>query len=177
MALIPRRFALLAAVLYAALALAQQPPVAILHVHVIPMDRERVLDDQTVVIADGKIAQVGPSSSVKVPAAAKKIDGKGKYLIPGLTDAHVHLYSTIEFPLYLANGVTTLFNLDGRPAHLLWRKQVASGELLGPTIFTAGPVVDRRHTPEEAARLADEQADAGYDALKVFNHVSKEEYP
>jgi cytosine/adenosine deaminase-related metal-dependent hydrolase len=177
MAPISRRFWFLAAFLSAALALAQQPPVAILHVHVIPMDRERVLDDQTVVIADGKIEQVGPSSSVKVAASAKKIDGKGKYLIPGLTDAHVHLYSTIEFPLYLANGVTVVFNLDGRPAHLLWRKQVASGELLGPTIFTAGPIVDRRHTPEEAARLVDEQADAGYDALKVFNHVSKEEYP
>jgi hypothetical protein len=139
MAPISRHFSLLVAFLSAALAFAQQQSVAILHVHVIPMDRERVLNDQTVVIKDGKIAQVGPSLSVKVPAAAKKIDATGKYLIPGLTDAHVHLYSTIEFPLYLANGVTTVFNLDGRPAHLLWRKQVVSGELLGPTIFTAGP--------------------------------------
>src|SRR6476661_4087727 len=177
MALISRPLLLLAAFLSAALAFAQQSSVAILHVHVIPMDRERVLDDQTVVIANGKIAQIGPSSTVKIPAGAKKIDATGKYLIPGLTDSHVHLYSTIEFPLYLANGVTTVFNLDGRPAHLLWRKQVASGELLGPTIFTAGPIVDRRHTPEEAVRLVDEQADLGYDALKVFNHVSKEEYP
>jgi tetratricopeptide (TPR) repeat protein len=177
MALISRRFCLLAAFVSAALALAQQPSVAILHVHVIPMDRERVLDDQTVVIADGRIAQVGPSSSVRVPASAKKIDGKGKYLIPGLTDAHVHLYSTIEFPLYLANGVTTVFNLDGRPAHLLWRKQVASGEILGPTIFTTGPIFGRAHTPEDAVRLVDEQADAGYDAVKVFNQVSKAEFP
>ncbi len=148
-----------------------------MHAHVIPMDRERVLDDQTVLIANGKIDEIGPSATVRIPAGAKKIDATGKYLIPGLTDAHVHLYSTIEFPLYLANGVTTVFNLDGRPAHLLWRKQVATGELLGPTIFTAGPIVDRRHTPEEAVRLVDEQADAGYDALKVFNHVSKHEYP
>src|ERR1700731_4780511 len=117
MALISRCICLLAAFLSAAFALAQQPPVAILHVHVIPMDRERILDDQTVVIADGKIAQVGPSSTVKIPAGTKKIDATGKYLIPGLTDAHVHLYSTIEFPLYLANGVTTVFNLDGHPAH------------------------------------------------------------
>jgi len=177
MALISRRFFLLAAFLTASLALAQQPSVAILHVHVIPMDRERVLDDQTVLIANGKIAEIGSSATAKIPPDAKKIDATGKYLIPGLTDAHVHLYSTIEFPLYLANGVTTVFNLDGRPAHLLWRKHAASGELLGPTIFTAGPIVDRRHTPEEAVRLVDEQTDAGYDALKVFNHVSKEEYP
>src|ERR1700740_1306877 len=147
MALISRRFCLRAAVLSAVLALAQQPSVAILHVHVIPMDRERVLDDQTVVIADGKIAQVGPSSSVKVPAAAKKMDGKGKHVFPGLTDAHVHLYSTIEFPLYLANGVTTVFNLDGRPAHLLWRGQITKGELLGPTIFTTGPIFNDKRTP------------------------------
>ena len=177
MALISRPFLLMAAFLSAALAVAQQSSVAILHVHVIPMDRERVLDDQTVIIANGKIAQIGLSSTVKIPAGAKKIDATGKYLIPGLTDAHVHLYSTIEFSLYLANGVTTVFNLDGRPAHLLWRKQVASGELRGPTIVTAGPIVDRRHTSAEAVRLVDEQADAGYDALKVFNHVSKEEYP
>jgi cytosine/adenosine deaminase-related metal-dependent hydrolase len=177
MALISRRFFLLTAFLSAALALAQQPTVAILHVRVIPMDRERVLDDQTVLIASGKIAEMGPSATVKVPADAKKIDATGKYLLPGFIDTHVHLYSTIEFPLYLANGVTTVFNLDGRPAHLLWRKHVASGELLGPTIFTAGPIVDRRHTAQEAVRLVDEQADAGYDALKVFNHVSKEEYP
>jgi len=176
MALIPPGFSPLATVLFAALAFAQQPPVAILHVHVIPMDWERILDDQTIVITDGKIAQIGSSASVKVPAAAKQIDGKGEYLIPGLTDAHVHLYSTIEFPLYLANGVTTVFNLDGRPAHLLWRKQIASGEILGPTIFTTGPIFGRAHKPEEAVRLVDEQADAGYDAVKVFNQVSKAEF-
>jgi tetratricopeptide (TPR) repeat protein len=177
MAPLSRQFSLLAALLFAALAFAQQPAVAILHVQVIPMDRERVLDDQTIVIADGKIAEIGPTSSVKVPPFAKKIDGSGKYLMPGLTDAHVHLYSAIEFPLYIANGVTTVFNLDGRPAHLLWRKQVASGEILGPTIFTTGPIFGRAHQPEEAVRLVDEQADAGYDAVKVFNQVSKAEFP
>ncbi len=171
------RSLLLLAILAISIVAPAQQSTAFLHAHVIPMDRERILDDQTVVITNGKIAQIGPSSTVKVPAGAKKIDATGKYLIPGLTDAHVHLYSTIEFSLYLANGVTTVFNLDGRPAHLLWRKQVASGDILGPTIFTAGPIVDRRHSSEEAVRLVDEQADAGYDALKVFNHVSKEEYP
>src|SRR5258705_2878083 len=159
MALIPRRFSLLAAVLFAALAFAQQPPVGILHVHVIPMDRERILDDQTVLIEDGKITAVGPS--VKLPPGTHKIDATGKYLIPGLTDAHVHLYSAIEFPLYLANGVTTVFNLDGHPAHLLWRKQTANGEILGPRIFTTGPIFGRAHKPDEAVRIVDEQADAG----------------
>jgi tetratricopeptide (TPR) repeat protein len=153
------------------------PPLAFVHVHVIPMDRERVLDDQTVVVEGGRIASIGASKTVKPPSGARLIDGSGKYLIPGLTDAHVHLYSTIEFPLYLANGVTTVFNLDGRPAHLLWRKQIADGELLGPRIFTAGPLFGRAHTADEAVRLVNEQADAGYDAVKIYNAVSREEFP
>jgi cytosine/adenosine deaminase-related metal-dependent hydrolase len=158
-------------------AAAQPSPIAFLHAHVIPMDRDQVLDDQTVLVQDGRIVAIGPAQTVHLPANTQKINAAGKYLIPGLIDAHVHLYSTIEFPLYLANGVTTVFNLDGRPAHLLWRTQVANGELLGPTIFTAGPLFGRAHKPDEAVRLVDQQADAGYDAVKIYNPVSKEEYP
>lgn len=150
---------------------------AFLHVAVIPMDRERVLGDQTVVIEGDRIAQIGPSDTIKIPPHVRRIEGNGQYLIPGLTDAHVHLLSQIEFPLYLANGVTTVFNLDGRPAHLLWRKQVANGEILGPTIFSTGPIFHERRTAEDDVRLVDEQAAAGYDAVKVYNEVSKEEYP
>ena len=65
-----------------------QQSTAFLHVHVIPMDRERVLDDQTVVVANGRIAQIGPSSSIKIPAAAKTIDATGKYLIPRASPTH-----------------------------------------------------------------------------------------
>ena len=75
-------------------AAAQQKPIAFQHAHVIPMDRERILDDQTVIIKDGQIAALGPYSSTKVPPHIQKIDATGRYLIPGLTDAHVHLYST-----------------------------------------------------------------------------------
>jgi hypothetical protein len=174
--------AVLGALLTTSIAALSQPPdssplLAFVHVHVIPMDRERVLDDQTVVVKEGRIAAMGPSRAVKPPAGARQIDGTGKYLIPGLTDAHVHLYSAIEFPLYFANGVTTVFNLDGRPAHLLWRKQVADGEVLGPRIFTAGPLFGRAHSADEAVRLVDQQADAGYDAVKIYNPVSREEFP
>ena len=151
-----------------------EKPDAFLHVHVIPMDREGILDDQTVLIEDGKITALGPS--VRLPPGTHQIDATGKYLIPGLTDAHVHLYSTIEFPLYLANGVTTVFNLDGHPAHLFWRKQIANGKMLGPRIFTTGPIFGRAHKPDEAMRIVDEQADAGYDAVKIFNQVSKAEF-
>src|SRR5215471_15941722 len=103
--------------------------IAFLHANVIPMDQERVLRDQTVVIESGRIARIGAAKTTTVPPGAKKIDASGKYLIPGLVDMHVHLQSQIEFPLYLANGVTTVFNLDGRPAHLYWRDLVTKGEI------------------------------------------------
>jgi imidazolonepropionase-like amidohydrolase len=156
---------------------AQAGAVAFVHVNVIPMNRDGVLEDQTVLVANGKITTVGPAAKTAIPAGARKIDASGKYLIPGLTDAHVHLQTPIEFPLYIANGVTTVFNLDGRPAHLLWRKNIASGEMFGPTIFTTGPIFTRAHKPEEAVRMVDEQAARGYDAVKIYNAVSKAEYP
>jgi cytosine/adenosine deaminase-related metal-dependent hydrolase len=158
---------------------ASRPPamVVFLHVNVVPMNRDGVLQDQTVVVKDGKIAVVGAAATTVVPAGAKKIDARGQYLMPGLTDAHVHLQTPIEFPLYLANGVTTVFNLSGRPAHLLWRRKIADGEMLGPTIFTTGPIFERAHKPEEAVHMVDEQAALGYDAVKIYNQVSKEEYP
>lgn len=151
--------------------------IALTHVNVIPMNREGVLQDQAVVVRDDKIVQVGPSRKVAIPKGARRIDARGDFLIPGLTDAHVHLLSPTEFKLYLANGVTTVFNLNGRPAHLLWRREVADGKLLGPTVFTAGPTFDRPHTAEEAGRMVDEQAAMGYDAVKIYNQVSKAEYP
>jgi hypothetical protein len=98
---------------------ATNPPLAFVHVNVIPMDHDEVLEDQTVIVQDGKIAEIGPAATLHVPRGGRRIESKGKYLIPGLTDAHVHLQTPTEFPLFLANGVTTVFNLDGRPAHLL----------------------------------------------------------
>ena len=150
---------------------------AFVHANVVPMNEERLLPDQTVVVQNGTITQVGPSKSVIIPRGACKIDAKGKFLIPGLADAHVHLLSPNELPLYLANGVTTVFNLDGHPAHLLWRKEIARGEMAGPTIFTTGPIFERARTAEEDVRMVDEQADAGYDGVKIYNQVSKAEYP
>jgi imidazolonepropionase-like amidohydrolase len=68
----------------------QQTPVAIVDVTVVPMDRERLVDHQTVVVQDGRITAIGPSGSVRLPRTAQQIDGRGKFLMPGLTDMHVH---------------------------------------------------------------------------------------
>jgi hypothetical protein len=112
-----------------------------------------------------------------VPSDAVVIDGAGQYLVPGLTDAHVHVSGTPvmptrddfgDAPIYLAYGVTTVVNLSGSPTVLEWRKRVNAGTLLGPTIYTAGPFVNepRVNTPDEVERDIVTQAQLGYDLIK-----------
>ena len=150
---------------------------AIVHVNVIPMDREGIVRDQTVLVRGDRIVGVGRSAAVTVPAGATVIDGSGRYLLPGLTDAHVHIedlpwaHARPDFgdgPLYLAHGVTTVFSLSGTPLHLEWRRRVATGELLGPTIYTAGPFVNepRLSSPESVRDDIVRQAREGYDLIK-----------
>jgi cytosine/adenosine deaminase-related metal-dependent hydrolase len=150
---------------------------AFVDVSVVPMDRERVVEHQTVVVNDGRIAQIGAVTEVAVPGGATRIDGRGKFLMPGLVDTHVHIRTRNELPLYVANGVTTVFNLDGRPLHLLFRTRTASGELLGPAIYTVGPKFDKARTAEESVAEVEAQHAAGYDGIKIYAQVSKAEYP
>src|SRR4029077_819011 len=142
---------------------------------VIPMDRERVLPNHTVVVDHGRIVAVGPADSVRVPTGATVIDARGRFLAPGLADMHVHLALKAnagpkfrDAPLYLANGVTTVLNLRGDSTELGWRAEIAAGPLLGPTIYTAGRFVNEPlvNTPEEAEREVRAQAAAGYDVIK-----------
>jgi tetratricopeptide (TPR) repeat protein len=150
--------------------------VAFVNVNVIPMDTERILNKQTVVVRDGKIVEIGATGKVKVPKNALRVEGGGKYLMPGLLDMHAHLNSPHELPLYLANGVTTVYNLNGQPAHILWRDRIVKGEMIGPTIYTCGPTIRTAQTAEEANKLIEEQSRAGYDSIKIYNGVSKEAY-
>src|SRR5678815_1258902 len=83
------------------------PAAAFIDVTVVPMDREQVLPHQTVVVRDTRIAEVGPTAGVHVPPGARRIDGHGKYLMPGLADMHSHPESVLDLMMYVANGVTT----------------------------------------------------------------------
>ncbi|HEX8556594.1 MAG TPA: amidohydrolase family protein [Pyrinomonadaceae bacterium] len=161
--------------------------VAFVGVNVVPLDRERVLADQTVVVRDGRITEIGPAGKVKVPAGAGRVDGRGKYLMPGLADMHAHLHpgdgsandlAAQQLTLYLANGVTTVRNMIGASAHVLLRERVAAGKLLGPTLYTAGPPVTGKvaATPEAAERIAAAQKQAGYDLVKVHEGLRPEVY-
>ncbi|MCP4384311.1 MAG: amidohydrolase family protein [Hyphomicrobiales bacterium] len=132
------------AMAWAAIAAAHSEPIVFVNVNVVPMDSERVMDDHTVIAEDGRIEVMGPSSAIDIPADAVVIEGEGAFLIPGLADMHTHLSdnpSADSIVLWLAEGVTTLRNLNGLPEHRTWRDEVLSGERLGPTIYTAGPTV------------------------------------
>ena len=160
-------------------------------VHVLPMDGERILEHHTIVVRGDRIDQLGPNGQVAVPDEAVRVDGAGMYLLPGLVDMHVHLRDTTDeraianyLSLFVANGVTTVRVMTGRPVHLRIREQVARSELLGPTIYVAGSTVgsldstlDMRRvlTSKEATRFAEQMKAAGYDFIQVGS-LMREEY-
>ena len=161
---------------------------AIVGVTVIPMaGAQAVLADRTVIVRDGRIAAIGPRARLRVPAGARVIEGRGRYLMPGLADMHVHLeyFDDPEvLKLFLKNGVTTVRSMDGRPFILGWRDGVAAGRLAGPRIVTAGPILDGAPPArDDNLALADpaagraavaEQAALGYDFVKVYTNLSAE---
>jgi len=152
-------------------------------VAVVPMDGELVLEAQTVVVADGRIARIGPAGDVEVPGGAVTIDGTGHYLIPGLAEMHAHIPGSNAPPaylentlfLYVANGITTIRGMLGEPAHLELRERAATGELLAPRIYTSGPSLNGNSvgSPEVARRMVREQAAAGYDFLKLHPGLTR----
>jgi imidazolonepropionase-like amidohydrolase len=133
-----------------------EPTWAFTHVDVIPMSQGGVLPDQTVVIENGLIVDLGPTSAINIPNCASVIEGDGAYLMPGLADMHVHIYeeSLTEWPLSpmllnLAYGVTTIRDAGANPIQggrdgsfvLELRAQIEAGEVIGPTILTPGLIV------------------------------------
>ena len=118
--------------------------IAFVNVHVIPMDIERVMENQTVIVTGDRITTIGPVDVVAIPDDAEIIEGNGAYLMPGLADMHVHLDfdpDPASLQLYLANGVTTVRSLNTVPEQLAWRDQVNNGDLLGPTIYSSGRTI------------------------------------
>src|SRR5262249_42189958 len=164
----------------------KDPAVAFVEVNVVPMDRQIILAGQRVVVKDGKIVEMGASDKVKAPAGSLRVDGRGKYLMPGLADLHIHLsdyneqHNAAMLRLYVANGVTTILNLSGTPHHLELRAKIRSGELFGPEFYTSGPFISNAPvhtpTPDEVEGDVIEQKRAGYDFIKIHGDFSREAY-
>lgn len=177
----------IATIALAAVALqGSEPVVAFVDVHVIPMNRDGVLDHQTVIVRGNRIAGLGPVAQLRVPAGAITVDGRGKYLMPGLAEMHGHLPNPSAGPeltenvlfLYVANGVTTVRGMQGTLAHLELKARIARGELLGPRLWVPGPALtgNAAPTPEAGRRLVEEQQAAGFDHLKIHEWLSRETY-
>jgi len=149
---------------------------AFVHVNVVPMDRERVQRDQTVIVEGDRIAAIG--RDVAVPANATVIDGKGTaYLSPGLADMHTHSETRNDLAIYLANGVTTVLQMGGARSGFLDSivPAVNRGAIPGPHVY-ASFLVDGStdyngfviKTPAEARAIVGLAKTNGYDFTKVY---------
>ena len=146
----------------------------------------RSKSDETVLIAGTRITAVGKTSEVKLPAGATVVDGTGKFLIPGLSDMHVHWYDKDYLPLFIANGITSIRMMWGLPLHHEWRQQIEQGSLIGPRLLIASAIVDGPKpiwpgsiTASNAAegREAVSQAKAaGADFVKVYSLLPRDAY-
>ena len=160
----------------------QQPPaVAIEDVNVIPMDREQVLANRTVVIRDGRIAAITAARDAAIPAGATRVTGGGRYLIPALAEMHAHVPNgqsaaaeRVLF-MYVANGIGTIRSMLGDPAHFQLQGRAARGEIVAPTMYLSGPSFSGQTapTPQAAAARVAEQKAAGYDLLKIHPGVPR----
>ncbi len=160
--------------------------VAFTNVTVIPMDRERTIANQTVVVRGDRIVAVGPAASTAVPRGARVVTGRGKFLLPGLAEMHGHVpppnaqaqaVEDVLF-LYVAGGITTVRGMLGAPGQTELRARVARMELVGPTLYLAGPSFNGNsvNSAEQAERMVRAQKEEGWDLLKVHPGLTRDEY-
>src|SRR6266536_1138245 len=155
--------------------------VAFESVSLLPMDQDRILDSQTVIVRGDRIAEIGPAGHVQVPAGAQRVDGRGKYLMPGIAEMHAHVPSAddpmleTDMALCVLTGATTIRAMMGTPDQLEYRRRIASGELFGPTLFAVGPPFTGKNTdgPEDGRAKVREYHAAGFDVLKIFPGLSR----
>lgn len=142
--------------------------------------------DMTVVINGNRIAEVGKSEKVRVPGHARIVDARGKFLIPGLWDMHVHWYEKDYLPLFIANGVTGVRIMWGMPMHHQWRKEIEARQLLGPHMLIASPIMDGpkpvwqgsitvANASEARAAVIKAKQD-GADFIKVYSLLPRDAY-
>lgn len=190
--------------LFALSALAQSEKIpeqiVISHVTVINPGTSSVQPDTTVVITGDRITAVSSASAIQPPKNARVIDGRGKYLIPGLWDMHVHSAfgdwfpggREIILPLFIANGVTGVRDMGGEVSVLFaWRKQIAESQIVGPRMIISGPMLDGYladgkslrfpssiaiTTPESAVAAVDSLKSQGVDFIKVQSEISHDAY-
>lgn len=174
---------------------AGSPPLVITHVNIIDATGSPVQPDMSVTIQGNRIVRIAKSGKAKLPANARVLDAKGKFLIPGLWDMHVHIIfgdwipggKEVSLPLFVANGVTGVRDMGGDLDTLLeWRRQISAGALLGPRMIIAGPMLDgpKSRFPssrsiasaEEGRKAVDDLKMKGVDFVKVQSFIQRDAY-
>jgi imidazolonepropionase-like amidohydrolase len=170
----------------------QSAPLFIRHVAIVDVNAGRVLSDMTVEIRGRSIAVVDSDRRVRVARGATVLNGRGKYLIPGLWDMHVHLSfppgaAQVFLPVMVANGVLGARDMHSFLSTIVSLKHdVATGAQIGPRLFVAGPAIDGPnsylpaarvvHTPDEATQAVRQLKAAGVDFIKVYSSLPKDLY-
>ena len=197
----PTAFAVLATLILAGSspAIAAETATAFVDVTIAGLAGHPTLSHQTVVAQGGTIRAIGAAGHTGIPRDARRIDGHGKYLIPGLVDSHVHFWgylrtaegnSDVEksiLNLLLAQGITTAIVMEGSPATLAIRDKVARGIYEGPRIFTSGPLIQAADTgglpgratfstPEEVSAEVEREHREGFDFVKIHGGMSPDTY-
>lgn len=165
---------------------APSPPVAIVDVTVVPMTADTLLPHRTVLLRGDRIERVDPAAAARIPAGAVRLDGRGRFLMPGLAEMHGHLPTPGEgdamaarvLAMFVANGVTTVRGMLGHPYQLALRERVRAGSVVGPTLYLSGPALsgNAAPTPDSARRLVAAQRAAGYDLVKMHEGLSRAAY-
>jgi hypothetical protein len=169
-------------------------PIYMTQVTVLDTVTGKEIPDRTVVISGDRISEVTANNTAKLPSGAQVLEGKGKYLIPGLWDMHVHALFPERvdsmFPMFIANGVLGIRDMgDSMPLKEIdqLRKDTRSGARLGPLIVASGPILDGRPkplrqnflaitTPEAGRAEVDTLKSGAADLIKVYSWLSKDTF-
>jgi imidazolonepropionase-like amidohydrolase len=171
------------------------PTLAFVHVNVIDATGGPLQPDMTVIVKERRIVDIVKSAAARIPAYATIVDGRGKYLIPGLWDMHVHTAfgewvppdEKITLPLFVANGITGVRDMGGDlPVLKKWRADIDAGKLLGPRMIIAGPMLDGP-TPRfpssapvanasDGGKVVSELKAQGVDFIKIQSLIPRDGY-
>lgn len=154
---------------------------AIVGVDLIPMTSDSVVHGQSVFVSDGRIVRIADSASVRSAPGVRVIDGRGRFLFPGLVDAHAHVRVEKALDLFLSYGITTLRNMHGGLGDpLTWAREIEAGRLRGPTLINASPLLrwdtegltlpgpEPLRSIEDVKRAVEAARDSGYAVIKVL---------
>ena len=173
------------------------------NVNILPMTEEKVLKNQSILIRNGRIEAI-ESFIPRIENNTTVIDGTGKYVMPGIINMHTHLGDNQDdLMLYLVNGITTIRNMWGYEGvrfanwlfgtrlfnHLKLKRDVDQGIVEGPSIYTAGPILDgdppvfpkfmylhALKDRKQVQQIIKKQVNQGYDFIKIYHALSRQNF-